>query len=211
MTATNIVLLGPPGSGKGTQGELLEQTLHLPRLSVGALIRRNVENKTPEGIIAEQYMVKGLAIPADIYISIVGSWLIEHTEGFVVDNLIRTKEQLDAYSAFQAQHPIILTKVFCLRISEDEAKRRLLVRKFVKIRPDETPESLHQRFIVFQTHIPIISKYFMNLGIYEEVDARGSVEHVSSDIIRRLQKRFPGCAKAEKSWVRFCNDYLLNQ
>lgn len=188
MTATNIVLLGPPGSGKGTQGEILEHTLHIPRLSVGALIRRHVENNTPEGKIAKEYMVKGLAIPADVYITIVGSWLTEHMGGFVIDNLIRTKEQLDAYIEFQAQHPIILTNAFCLRISEDEAKRRLLIRKFIKTRPDETPESIHQRFMVFQTQIPIISKYFINLGIYEEIDARGSVDQVSLEIMGRLQK-----------------------
>ena len=182
----NIILLGAPGSGKGTQGELLEHTLHMPRLSVGARIRRLVAEQSPEGIEAESYMLKGEAIPARLYVQIVGTWLLSHRSGFVVDNLVRTYDQLEAFKQFQAIHHVSFDKVFLLIVSEAEARKRLMTRKSAKERPDETPEAIHRRFLTFYAHLGVISEYFRSFGVFEEVDAQRSVIKVHADIMSRL-------------------------
>lgn len=181
-----IILLGPPGSGKGTQGELLERVFHMPRLSVGALIRRLVAERSPEGIEAEAHMVKGEAIPAPLYMKIVGRWLLDHPHGFIVDNLVRTYDQLEELKKFQIQHNILFDKVFLLLISEVESRRRLLVRKFSKKRPDESPEAIHKRFLTFYAHMGVIVEYFRNLDILEEINAERPVMEIHKAIMDRL-------------------------
>jgi len=181
-----IILLGPPGSGKGIQGELLEQALHIPRLSVGALIRRLVVERSLDGIEAEAHMVKGEAIPAPLYMKIVGRWLLDHPNGFIVDNLVRTYGQLEELKKFQVQHNILFDKAFLLLISEGEARKRLLVRKLSKERPDESSEAIHKRFFTFYSHMGVIVDYFRNFGILEEINAERPVMEVHKAIIDLL-------------------------
>ena len=181
-----VVFLGVPGSGKGTQGKLLSQDLHIPRLSVGALIRRHFTDKTKEGIEVGEYMLRGEAIPAENYSRMVVPWLLRHQDGFVVDNLVRTQEQLNSFRQFQKKNAFSLTKVFYLHISEDEAKRRLSERKNTKERPDETEEAIHQRFMTFKKSIREIRDYFEQLGIFEAVNADRSAEDIHKDILQSL-------------------------
>lgn len=183
-----IVLLGPPGSGKGTQGELLQRALHIPRLSVGALIRRLVSERSPVGIEAEAHMVKGEAVPAPLYMEIVGRWLLGHSHGFIVDNLVRTYDQLEELKKFQFQHRIFFDKTFFLLISEGEARRRLSVRKLSKERPDESPEAIHRRFFTFYAHMGVIVEYFRSLNIFEEINAQRPVVEVHKTIMGRLHR-----------------------
>lgn len=178
-----IILLGPPASGKGTQGELLEKKYHLPRLSVGALIRKHVQNQTPQGKLIEATMTAGKAIPADTYIELVGEWMLEHKDGFIIDNLIRSREQLAVFDEFSKKNLFDLDFVFVFRVFENEARRRLHIRKMVKNRQDEHDEAIHERFVTFNTSIGEIVGYFSKQQIVHEIDTSGSVESVHKDIV----------------------------
>ncbi len=178
-----IILLGSPASGKGTHGVLLEKKYQLPRLSVGALIRRHVQEQTPQGKRIEPYMVAGKAIPADVYIELVGEWMLEHKDGFIIDNLIRSGEQLYAFDTFSKKNSFTLDFVFIFRVFEYEARRRLHIRKIVKNRPDGSDEAIHERFVTFNTSIGEIVGYFSKQHIVYEIDSSGSIESTHHDIV----------------------------
>ncbi len=178
-----IILLGPPASGKGTQGELLEKKYHVPRLSVGALIRRHVQEQTPQGKRIEPTMTAGKAIPADTYIDLVGEWMLEHKDGFIIDNLIRSSEQLHAFDTFSKKNSFTLDFVFIFRVFECEARRRLHIRKTVKNRSDGHDEAIHERFVTFNTSISEIVGYFSKQHVLYEIDTSGSIDSTHHNII----------------------------
>jgi adenylate kinase len=182
-----IILLGPPASGKGTQGELLEKKYHIPRLSVGALIRRHVQEQTPQGKRIGPVMTAGKAIPADVYIELVGEWMLAHKDGFIIDNLIRSRDQLYAFDAFSKKNSFDLDFVFIFRVFENEARRRLHIRKAVKNRQDEHDEAIHERFITFNTSIGEIVGYFSKQHSVYEIDTSGTVEYVHNDIVSIIE------------------------
>ncbi len=192
-----IIILGPPLAGKGTQGQLLSENLHVPRLSVGALIRKFYNDKKPEGIKASKFMLKGEAIPGDLLISILHPWFLNHTKGFVVDNLIRTKDQLRAFKEYSQKHNFKIDKVINLTMSKDEIHRRLKTRiaehkKSNKLRPDETASALETRINVYKKDIDEILKYFKKEGALIELSGNHSVKRVYEDIIERLKIRGNG-------------------
>ncbi len=186
-----IILLGPPASGKGTQGELLEKKYHLPRLSVGALIRRHINEQTPQGKRIEPFMVAGNAIPADVYIELVGEWMLAHKNGFIIDNLIRSREQLIAFDAFSKKNLFDLDLVFVFRVFEYEARRRLHIRKTMKHRPDGHDEAIHERFVTFNTSIEEIVEYFLKQHIVHEIDTSGSIKSIHAEILSIIKSHKP--------------------
>lgn len=181
-----LVLLGLPGSGKGTQGELLARHFHIPRLSVGALIRRHVAGRTPEGAEAESYMVKGLGIPGAVWIQMVKPWLLEHGNGFVVDNLVRTQDQLREYQKFEQDCNFRLTKVLYLKLSQETSFVRLQIRRMKTLRPDETEQAVRARMETFYQNIGPIVAYFQSQGIYAEIKADETRDKVFHDILSKI-------------------------
>lgn len=182
-----IVLLGPPGAGKGTQGELLAKKFNLPRLSVGALIRRHCDENSELGKQAKSYMVQGLGIPAHILMEMLVEWFSLHTDGFIADNLVRTKEQLEEFKKFQEKTNFKLDKVFYLKISPARAIARLEKRKRKVSRPDEDESAMYKRFIVFYESMEPIFDYFKQQGIFIEINGDQTKEKVHEDIIRHLK------------------------
>lgn len=182
-----IVLLGPPGAGKGTQGELLAKKFSLPRLSVGALIRRHSDEKTELGEKAEKYMTQGLGIPADILMQMLAMWFKDNKDGFIIDNLIRTEEQLREFKKFQKSTNFKIDEVIYLDIPLEEAISRLDKRKRETIRPDEDEKAMYKRFITFYESINPILDYFKQQGVLVEVNGNQSIEKVFEEIISKIK------------------------
>lgn len=186
-----IILLGPPLAGKGTQGQYLAERLNLRRLSVGALIRKLNLQKTPEGIKAGKYMVKGKAIPGELLMSIVIPWLANYKKGFIIDNFIRSHDQLVSYQKYSKKYDFSPDAVINIKLSEPEILSRLSSRieehKKRKIfRPDETIETLKTRLEVYESGISEILKYFRKTTHVIEVEGVGSVLKVHDEIIKKL-------------------------
>src|SRR3989344_4910181 len=120
-----IVLLGPPLAGKGTQGQFLAERFKLHRLSVGALIRKLYRKKTPEGLKAGKYMTKGKAIPGDLLMSILVPWLKNQPSGFVTDNLVRSKSQLESFKKYSHRYKFTPDVVINIKLSKAEILSRL--------------------------------------------------------------------------------------
>lgn len=189
-----VILIGPPGAGKGTQAELLSKELNIPRLSVGALLRKNIKEQTPEGKEAEDFVKKGLNVPPDILFRLLKPWFEEHRDGFIVDNLPRSHEQLQAFKSFITENRYEIDCVFHLVVSEEIAVERLMRRaterrKRGEARIDETEEVIKKRYRRgYVKEIGAILDYFKDMGKLVEIDGEQSINEVHADIISHIRE-----------------------
>jgi adenylate kinase len=190
-----IILLGPPGSGKGTQGSLLEKELGLKRLSIGALLRREIENKSPIGKEIEDTVKNGKNVSAEILRHVLITWFTEQKDGFIIDNFPRSHDQLDLCRQLIDEGHLKIDKVFHIVVSEETSLQRLLRRQEERVhagnpRIDETPETIHSRYETgYIKDIPSILSYFLSLGILIEVDGEKSVSDVHKEIMEKLGRK----------------------
>lgn len=184
----NIIILGPPLSGKGTQGQLLAERLGVPRLSVGALIRRLYQEKRKEGIEVAKFILAGKAIPGDLLIKILNHWFKKHNKGFVIDNLIRTKDQLKAFAKYSQEDNFQIDKVIYLTIPESEIVKRFKIRlsehqRSNRVREDETEQILKKRIEIYHSSKKMILDYFRKQHILSRICGNHSVGKVHEDIL----------------------------
>lgn len=188
----NIILLGPPGAGKGTEGKFLAKELGLKRLSVGALLRRIIKDKTPIGREVEKYVRKGLNVPADLLFPILSKRFTRNKDGFIIDNFPRSKEQLELLKKLIQNNKLKIDKVFHISVSEKTSLRRLLNRQYERKRLgvqriDEALNTIENRYKGgYIRDVKEILEYFKKLGILEEIDGEQTIENVHREILRRL-------------------------
>lgn len=190
----NIILLGMPGAGKSTQGKLLSESLNIPWISIGHLLRDEFRKGTPDGIEANQYSSKGLNCPIEIKIRILEKILIEvdkSKNGFVLDNYPRTKDDLKHLQSFTKKIGIKIDKVILLKTSEEEAIERLLEKGQVDVggkrRDDNSLENIKVRIQKgFKEDAEGILDYFRSLGVLVEINGERSVEEVHGAIMGEL-------------------------
>lgn len=188
----NIIILGPPASGKGTQGELLTKKLGLPRLSVGAVLRRVLKEGGKNSEEIGRYMLKGLNVPAETLFEVLESWFASHQHGFVVDNLPRDLNQLKEFKKFIRTRKIKINKAFHLNVSPEESKKRAAHRyqervKNGEARPDEKPKVVETRIKEgYQKDILPILAFFRKTGVLVEINGEQSIEKVHQDILDNL-------------------------
>jgi adenylate kinase len=179
-----IVLVGPPGAGKGTQAGLLSEKLGVPHISTGDLFRAHVDQATELGIQAKRYMDAGELVPDDVTNAMVHQRLIEPDAqgGFLLDGFPRTVAQADALTACLRQYDgTKLDAVLQLEVPEDVVMDRLLGRG----RDDDNKEVIHRRFEVFRNETAPLLEYYGDCLV--TVDAVGSVDEVTARAIKALQ------------------------
>ncbi|RYY95782.1 MAG: nucleoside monophosphate kinase, partial [Chitinophagaceae bacterium] len=124
----NIILFGPPGSGKGTQSERIVAKFGLVHLSTGNLLRQEIADKTPLGLEAKNFMDKGQLVPDEVVIGMIDTCLEKNSEakGFLFDGFPRTVAQAEALDRLLSLRKTAITKVLALDVSEEELVHRLL-------------------------------------------------------------------------------------
>ena len=131
MWSMNIILLGPPGSGKGTQGHLLSQKYGIPEISTGDILRTAIHSGMALGEIAKSYMNRGALVPDDIIIRIVKERLVQADtlHGFILDGFPRTVGQAEALKQMLAEMRKAIEYVICIDVPETELGKRLAGRR----------------------------------------------------------------------------------
>src|SRR6185436_12751823 len=159
----NLILFGPPGSGKGTQSEKLVEKYGLVHLSTGNLLREEITNKTPLGLEAKAFIDKGQLVPDEVVIGMVDSFFEHHKEakGFLFDGFPRTAAQAVALDKLLELKKTEIAAVLALEVTEEELVKRLLNRGKTSGRSDDTNEEvIRRRFAVYTNETEPVAGHY---------------------------------------------------
>lgn len=177
----NLILFGPPGSGKGTQSERIVKQFRLIHLSTGDLLRREIAEKTPLGVEASRFMEKGQLVPDEIVIGMIESSLKKNPDakGFLFDGFPRTVAQAEALDKLLALKKTGICKVIALDVSEEELVRRLLNRGITSNRPDDRDEQIiRHRLKVYRNETEAVAQHYKQFGKLERIPGEGTVDEI---------------------------------
>jgi len=186
----NIILIGPPGAGKGTQAKLISEKLNFIHISTGDLIREEQANKTKIGNLATQLSDNGNFLPDNIVITMVKQKVIDNpnAKGFVFDGFPRTVDQAKSLDEFLNARKTPINKIVLLEISDDVIKKRITDRALSENRPDDKPEVVQTRINNYKKQtIPVLNYYknsylfAANRGIVN-IEASKTREEVLSEL-----------------------------
>ena len=179
-----VVLLGPPGAGKGTQAQKLAEKLGVPQISTGDLFRKNISEGTPLGLEAKRYLDAGDLVPSSLTNALVEDRIAQPdaADGFLLDGYPRSVEQAQALDEMLTKHDTKLDAVVEFQVSEEELLQRLMGRG----RADDTEEVIHNRMNVYRDETePLLEYYRNNL---KTVDAVGALDEVFQRALQALGK-----------------------
>jgi len=177
-----LVLLGPPGAGKGTQADLLSDKLGVPHISTGDLFRTNISAQTPLGREAQKYIDAGDLVPSDVTNRMVEARVGEPdaANGFVLDGYPRTVDQADALEKILADMDKKLDAVLCFVVPEETVVSRMMARG----RADDNEDVIRNRLRVYREETePLLEHYD---GLVVSVDGVGEIDEVNGRALRAL-------------------------
>ena len=207
----NLVLLGAPGAGKGTQAEILCKKLDIPTISTGNILRAAVKNGTPVGLKAKEYMDKGALVPDEVIIDIIGERLAEPDckNGFILDGVPRTIPQAEALEA----HGIVIDCALSIEIADETIVDRMSGRRTcpncgasfhvvsnppkkegicdscgsaLTIRKDDAPETVKARLVTYHTETEPLKAFYEQRGRLKTVENQPTIEATTAEICKVL-------------------------
>lgn len=210
-----LVLLGPPGAGKGTQASAIIEKYNIPHISTGDILRSNIKEGTDLGKKAKAYMDKGQLVPDELVVSIVKDRLLEDDckNGFLLDGFPRTVNQAEALDEELANMKLKLDHVINIEVESSELIKRAIGRRICKEcgatyhiefnppkeegkcdicngelyqRDDDTEETVSRRIDVYLKETSPLIDYYTKKGIIFSVDGKQSIEGVFEDIVKSL-------------------------
>jgi adenylate kinase len=186
----NILLLGPQGAGKGTQGRLISREYGIPHIATGDILRAAIAEGSKLGRQAEPLLNAGLLVPDEIMIGLIRDRLAqEDTErGFVLDGFPRTMPQAEALDDMLSEIDRPLSVVFEFQLSEDVCVERLLRRAQEEGRADDTPEAIRTRLRLYYQETEPLIEHYRAKAILVPVHADRPVEEVFAEIQQALEQ-----------------------
>lgn len=177
IAAQRMIFLGPPGSGKGTQAEILAEKVGIPAISTGAMLREAVAARTPLGLEVEAIMASGRLADDATMAGVVKERLAkaDAAGGFILDGYPRTLVQAADLSEILVEAGLSLDAVIQIDVEEGELVRRALARK----RADDTEEIIRQRLAVYHAQTKPLIEHYSNLGLLRPVDGNQTIDEVA--------------------------------
>jgi adenylate kinase len=215
MPELNLVLLGPPGSGKGTQGERLQEDLRLPYYATGDILRAAVRDETELGRTAKEYMDRGDLVPDDVIVGVIAERIdsTEALDGFILDGFPRTTPQAEALDAKLDELGRAVTAVLLIDVSDDEVVRRLGGRRTcldnghvfhvdfnppekdgvcdldgseLIVRDDDEPEVIRKRLATYHDKTEPLVAYYDDRSLLRRIEGERKADEVGEEIRRTL-------------------------
>lgn len=188
----NIILFGPPGSGKGTQSERLIEKYGLKHLSTGDLLRNEISSKTPLGMEAKSLMDKGQLVPDEVVIGMISSALDAnpHVSGFLFDGFPRTKAQAEALDKLLQLKNTGIGVFLALQVTEEELVKRLLNRGLSSGRSDDVDENvIRARILEYNAKTSSVAHYYHQFNKVVEIAGEGTVDEIFSALCSQIEER----------------------
>jgi adenylate kinase len=188
-----LIILGPPGAGKGTQASRIAAAFGIPAISTGDIFRANIKNETPLGLQVKEVLSSGGYVTDEITNAIVRDRLFEQDaeQGFLLDGYPRTAAQVQALDAILAEHDHALEAVLELTVDEDAVVQRLLKRAKVEGRDDDTEEVIRERQAIYRRETAPLTEVYSARGLLVQVDGMGTVD----EVFERVRGALDGAAR----------------
>ncbi len=183
-----LIILGPPGAGKGTQAARIAEHLGIPAISTGDIFRSNIKNETPLGLQVKEILASGGYVSDDVTNAIVEDRLGQDdcAPGFLLDGYPRTLAQVEALEGMLAAHGASLDHVLELTVDDDAVVARLLKRAESEGRADDTEGVIRERMAIYHRETKPLSDTYRERGLLVEVDGLGQVDEVTGRILATL-------------------------
>jgi adenylate kinase len=186
-----LLLIGPPGAGKGTQAAQLAQHFEIPAISTGDIFRENVRNQTPLGVEAKGFMDRGEYVPDSLTNALVRDRLNKEDakRGFLLDGYPRTIDQVTELDYILQENGKKLDVVVQLTADGDELLRRLSGRALEQGRSDDTPDVIKRRLDVYEEQTAPLIDVYVSRGVVAKIDGLGEITEVTARIIEAIDAR----------------------
>jgi adenylate kinase len=212
----NIILLGPPGAGKGTQAKKISENYSLPHISTGDMLRENINNNTPLGLKAKSYMSRGELVPDELLITIIKDRLSRSdcSGGFLLDGFPRTIPQADALQMILTESSRKLDVVLNIDVDDEELIKRLSGRRMCTCgtsfhmvfnppekegicnacngklyqREDDKADAIRNRLVVYKNQTQPLINYYVEKGLLRRIDGSKDISSIFEDIQKVLEK-----------------------
>lgn len=188
----NLILFGPPGSGKGTQSEKLIAKYGIKHLSTGDILRSEIARQTQLGLEAKTLMDKGQLVPDEVVIGMISAALEGNKEakGFLFDGFPRTEAQAAALDKLLAQHNASINVLLALQVSEEELVKRLLNRGLTSGRSDDTEETIvRARITEYHNKTTAVANYYKQFDKVVDIKGEGSVDDIFNALCKEIDSR----------------------
>ena len=186
----NVVIFGAPGSGKGTQSELIISKYGLYHISTGDILRQEIKKQTKLGTIAKEYIKKGQLIPDELIIKILSEVLDVNpgVKGYIFDGFPRTLAQGEALDQLLREKNTSIVAVLSLEVVEKELINRLIKRGVESGRPDDYPSVIQNRLEVYRNQTEPLKKFYKKRGKFFEIKGNNSIDEVFERIVEVLDR-----------------------
>lgn len=180
----NIVIFGPPGSGKGTQSENLIKKYNLAHISTGDLLRKEISTNTQLGALAKSHMDKGELVPDEVIIGMIDSYLdkMGKVNGVIFDGFPRTVAQAQALKDLLATYKTSVAVCLNLEVPNDELMTRLIERGKTSGRSDDNAETIKARLDVYEKQTKPVLEFYQKEGVAVNIKGVGSIDGIFADI-----------------------------
>ena len=188
----NLILFGPPGSGKGTQSEKLVAKYQLKHLSTGDLLRYEIHHQTPLGLEAKNFMDKGQLVPDEIVIGMISSAIDSNpeTKGLLFDGFPRTSAQAEALDKLLDYKKTAISIMLALDVSEEELVKRLLKRGETSGRSDDNNDTvIRARIVEYQKKTTLVADHYKMANKVVMVKGEGTVDEIFNLLCKEIDQR----------------------
>jgi len=182
----NVVIFGAPGSGKGTQSELIEKKYGLVHFSTGDILRKEIAAKTELGKIADGLISKGLFVPDDLVIDLLNKQIDKYPQvkGFIFDGFPRTVVQAEELDSMLKRRNIRVSVMLNIDVTNEELIKRLLLRGKVSGRSDDNMETIKKRIQIYEERTMPVIQFYHQQGKHVKIDGTSSIEDTFDNICR---------------------------
>ena len=187
----NVVIFGPPGSGKGTQGVKIAEKYDLEHISTGDLLRNAIHNNTSEGVIAKSFIDKGELVPDETIIDMLDSFIekLPAQKGILFDGYPRTVAQAKALTTLMDGHGKAISTLLNLEVNDNELVERLVERGKTSGRSDDNEATIRKRLEIYHDQTYHVIDYYKDKGLYSSVKGTGDIEEIFGDICSVIDEK----------------------